>query len=108
MRLHGHEAVPALLVSKIECLGKLLSRHATGAPKAHLAATHEGIQRFKGFFKRSSKIPTVNLVQVDVVHLEPAQRILARLNNLLTTQPATVMARPHLAPGFGGHNDVIA
>ena len=104
MRLHGHKAVPALLVSKIECLEKLLSRHATGAQIAHLAATHEGIQRFK----RSSVIPTVNLVQVDVVHLDPAQRILARLNNMLTTQPATVMATPHLAPGFGGHNDVIA
>ena len=105
MRLHGHEAVPALLVRKIECLGKLLSRDATGAPIAHLAATHEGIQRFKGFFKRSSKIPTVNLVQVDVVGAEALQRVVDGPHDVFFVDAHIVRVWSDLAATFRRQND---
>ena len=106
--LHGHETVPALFLGFIEGLGKLPSRHATRAQIAHLATAHEAIQRLQGFFNRSGKIPAVDLIQVDIIHLETTQGMLARRNNMLPAQPATVWPGPHLAPYFGGNDNVIA
>ena len=108
MVLHGHEAMPPFFLGQRERLGKLPGRHAARAYIAHLAAAHEGIKGFQGFFNRSGEIPAVDLIQVDVIHFESTQRIFTRLNNVLAAQPTTVWPGGHLAPYFGGNDDVIA
>ena len=108
MVLHGHEAVPAVLARHVQRLGKLPRRHAAGAQIAHLAGAHQRVQRIERFFERGGRVPAVNLVQVDVVHVEPPQRIFARLDDVLAAQAAAVGSRPHGAVHLGGDHDVVA
>ena len=108
MVLHGHETVPAVLARHVQRLGKLPRRHAAGAQVAHLAGTHQGVECVEGFFNRGGRVPAVNLVQVDVIHVEPPQRVFARLDDVLAAQAAAVGSRRHGAVDLGGHHDVVA
>ena len=106
--LHGHEAVPAVLPRQVKGLGKLPRRHAAGAEVAHLAGAHQRVEGVQGFLHRRGGVPAVNLVQVDVVHLEPPQGVFARLDDVLAAQPAAVGSGTHGAVDLRRHHDVVA
>ena len=108
MVLHGDEAVPAVLLGRGQRLRELPGGHAAGAQVAHLAVAHQGVERVQGFFDRRGEVPAVNLVQIDVVHLEPPQRMLARLDDVFAAEAAAVRAVGHRHVDFGSDHDVVA
>jgi hypothetical protein len=54
-------------------LGELPTEHAAGADVAGLPGAHHVVQCLHRLLNRRSRIPAVDLVQVDVVHAETAQ-----------------------------------
>ena len=105
--LHGDKALPAVFLGQVQGLGKLPGGHAAGPQVTHLAALNQRIKRLQGFLNRRVKVPAVDLVQVDVVHVEPSQGILARLDNVSAAQATAVFSGPHLAPHLGRHHDIV-
>src|SRR5215470_2874362 len=49
----------------------------------------------------------MNLVEIDIIHLEAAQRILTRLNDMLAAEAATVGSGTHGAVHFCRHHNII-
>ena len=108
MVLHRDEAVPVVLFGGVEGLGKLPGRHAAGAEVAHLARAHEGIEGFQGLLDWRRVVPAMDLVEVDVLHLQPAQGIVTGLEDVFTTEAAAVRPGPHRAVDLGRHDDIVA
>jgi hypothetical protein len=50
----------------------------------------------------------VNLVQINVVHLEAAQRIFTPLDDVFTAQASSVRSRAHCPVHFGSEDDVVS
>ena len=106
--LHGDKPMPAILFGRIERLGELPGGHAAGSEVAHLAGADEAIQRFERFFNRRGKVPAVNLIQVDIVHFEAAQGILAGFDDMLTAQSPSVRTIAHGSVDLGRQDNIVA
>ncbi|HWM66444.1 MAG TPA: hypothetical protein VNO35_07650 [Steroidobacteraceae bacterium] len=76
---------------------------------ADFPRTHEVLQRRHRFVDRRVDIPVVQPVQVDVVGLQAAQRVLARLDHRLTAGAAPVrIARIEIATEFSRDHQAVA
>jgi len=84
--LHGDEARPAIKIGRILRFGKLPGKHAGGANVTCLTGPHDVMKRFHGFLNRRRVIPAMNLVQINVVCAQAAQRIFNGGHNVLARQ----------------------
>jgi hypothetical protein len=71
--------MPSALAGEVERLAELPSGHAAGAEIAHFARANQRVECLERFLDRSSEVPSMDLVEVDEVGLEPAQRGVASL-----------------------------
>jgi hypothetical protein len=62
---------------------------------AGLAGFHDSVERFQRFVDRRRRIETVQLVKIDIIRLQPFQRRIDRIED--------VLARHALVPGLGSH-----
>ena len=69
--LHRHERRPAAHPLRVEHARELPGEHARGADVARLARLDDVVQRLERFLDRRVRIEPVNLIEVDVVGLEP-------------------------------------
>src|SRR6476660_5676285 len=76
------------------------------ADGAHLPLLHQLRVSLQRFIQRSVRIVTMRLIKIDVVRLQPSQRIFRRAQNVSLGK--TFPVRSHLQPNFGGDDDLIA
>ena len=50
----------------------------------------------------------MDLIQIDEIHAQPPQRVLAAFNDVLAAEPFLVGTLAHHAAYFGGDDDFIA
>ena len=106
--LHGHEARPAVLLGDLLGLGELPRVHRRRADVAGLAGAHDVIERLHRLFDRRLRIPAMDLIQIDVVDAQAAQRRVDAIEDVLARQAALVRAAAHCAVDLGRDHDLVA
>ncbi len=66
------------------------------------------MQRFERFLDRRVVVPTVDLVEIDVIHAEAAQARVDLGEDRFARQPGAVRAGAHPAINLGGDDDLVA
>ena len=69
------EPGPAVRSASVLRLGELPGPHRRRPDVARLAGLDDVVQRLHGLLDRDVRVAAVDLVQVDVVHAEPAQAV---------------------------------
>src|SRR5215469_1807649 len=105
--LHRHESGPAVPVRGVLRLGELPRVHAAGPDVPSLARLHHVVQCMHGLLNRSVVVPPVNLVQVDVIHVQAAQRRVDSRHDVLARQAAVVLARSHWHEDLCRHDELV-
>ena len=108
MVLHRDEPCPTVDPLQVERLGELPGVHGRGAEIAHLASLHHVVEGFERLLPRGRVVVAVDLVQVDVVRAEPAQRMVDLGHDRLAGQAAAVGSWSHRVAQFGGDDDGVA
>ena len=108
MVLHRDERRPAVPLRDVLGLGELPRVHRRGADVAGLAGAYDVVQRLHRLLDRHRRVPPVDLVEVDVVRLEPAEAGVDLLQDRLAGQTGAVGPGPHPAVDLGGEDDVLA
>ncbi len=106
--LHGHERGPAVPVRRVLRLGELPGVHAARPDVAGLARLDHVVQCLHGLLDRGPRVPPVDLVEVHVVHVQAAQRVVDPGQDVLAGQAAVVLGVGHRAEHLGGNHDVLA
>jgi hypothetical protein len=94
-RLHGIDAHQILHFAAAERARHAMRHPVRDADIARLAGFHDGVERFQRLVDRRGGIETVQLIEVDIVRLQPLQRGVDRIED--------VLSRHALVPGFGTH-----
>ena len=90
-------------------LRHLPGRRIGEADVADLAGVHQVVERAHGLVDGREPIPGVHPIEIDVVGLQPAERLLARGDDVLSTGPAGVrIARIQIPEELGGDDDAVA
>ncbi len=108
MRLHRHETGPVLQVGDVLCLRELPYEHAARADVARLAHADHVVEGLHRLLDRRSRIPAMDLVEVDVVHVEPRQGRVDGRQDVLAGESSTVLARSHRHEDLGRHHHLVA
>jgi len=66
------------------------------------------VQGLHGLLDRGVRIEAVNLIEVDVVDVQPPQGCIDLFHDCLAGQPGPARSVMHLAEELGGENDVLA
>jgi hypothetical protein len=102
--LHGDEAGPAVEIGRILGFGELPGVHAAGPDVERLARLDHVVQRFHRLFDGHAVVPAVNLVEIDVIGAQAAQRVVDGFHDVLARQAAAVGAAPDGEVDFGGQD----
>ena len=70
--------------------------------------THEDVERFQRLLDRRERVEAVDLVEVDVIELQPLQARLRLVEDVVARCAALVRPVAHGAEDLGGHHDLIA
>src|SRR5581483_5789822 len=81
--LHRYEAMPSVLARCIERLTELPRRHAARAEVADLARAYQRIERLERLLYRCPPVPSMDLVEVDEIGAQAAQRGVAGFKDVL-------------------------
>jgi len=74
----------------------------------HLASAHDIVQGFQGFLDRGGRIESVNLVEIDVIHLQPVKAGVNRVSDVLAGESTLVGVVTHHAEDLGGNDQALA
>ena len=102
------EAGPAVLLGDAEGAGELPGVHRRGADIAGLAGLHDIVQRFERLLDRRLVVETVDLIEVDIVHAEPAQAVVDLGEDRLARQAGAIGAGTHPAVDLGRDHHLVA
>ena len=97
-----------MLLGDAERAGELPGMHRRGADVAGLAGLDDVVQRFERLLDRRVVVQAVDLVEIDVVHAEPAQAVVDLGHDRLARQAGAVRAGAHPAIDLGGDDDLVA
>jgi hypothetical protein len=106
--LHRYESGPPAERGGMLKLGELPGVHRRRSEIARLAGAHDVVQSLHRLLNRGVRVEAVNLIEVDVVGVEPEQRGVNLLQDGLTGQALPAGAVVHPAPHVGGQDDVLA
>src|SRR5205823_6639221 len=106
--LHADKPGPAVALGHCERLAELPSIHRRGADIARLARLHDVVQCLERFLDRRLVIPAMNLVEVDVIHAEPAQAGVDLAHDCFARQAAAVRTGAHPAIYLGRNDHLVA
>ncbi len=108
-RLLGHEAVEAEFFGRPQRFHHLPGGKGAGAEIAHFARAHQVIQRAQRLVDGDIGLGAVNLVEVDIVGLQAAQRGVALLDDVTAVIPGgEQVVIVHAPVNFGGQHDPVA
>ena len=107
--LHRDEPRPAVPLRDMQRLRELIRVHARRADVARLAALHDVVQRFDRLLDRRVVVPAMDLIQIDVVGAEAAQRVVDRFHDVFARQAAVVrLVVPDREEDLRGDDDLVA
>src|SRR5205814_424833 len=106
--LHGHERGPLVQPRDVARLGELPGVHAGRADVAGFSGAYDVLQRTHRLLDGGVVVPAVDLVQVDVVGTEPAQRVVDGTEDVLARQALVVRAVPGRPVHLGRQHVVVA
>ena len=106
--LVGDERLVVVDAGDAERLGHLPARVVRAADVADLAVPHERVERAQRLLERRLAVPLVDLVEVDPVRAEPAQAVLAGLDDVGARQAGVVGTVAHREAHLGGERDAVA
>ena len=81
--LHRDELGQAHLLRRRQIFGELPGMHGGGADIPGLARLHHVMQRLDGFLDGGGMVEAVDLVEIDILHAQPAQGIVDRMHDVL-------------------------
>src|SRR4029077_11068849 len=90
-----------------ERLGELPRRHRTRAEVTNLANAHQRVERLQRLLDRGREIPSMDLIEVYEIRLEPAERRVAGFENILAAEPAAILSRRHRPENFGRDHQIV-
>ena len=97
MVLHRYEARPTVLFCYVQGLLELPGIHRGSSYVTGLSGFHHIVQSFHRFLNRCIVVPTVDDVEVHIIHIQTLQAVVDFAQNGLAGQPGTVRALVHLA-----------
>src|SRR5436190_3466429 len=106
--LHRDEWRPAVALGDSLGLRELPRVHAARADVARLPGLHDVVQRLHRLLDRRKRIPAVDLVEVDGVHLQPPERRVDRVEDVLAGEAASVRAGRHREVDLRGDDGLFA
>ena len=107
VHLRGHVSLESQALLHHERGGRLPG-HEVGQPDvADLSLTHEVVQRPQGLLERGVAVPSVHLVQVDVVGLEATQTAFHLAQDVHAGGAAPIEVAAHGQPDLRGQHDVL-
>ena len=106
--LHADETRPAIGVGHMLGGGELPCPHRRGTEVANFASTDDIVQRLHRLGDRCAMVPSVDLVQVDVIGTESPQAVIDRRHDGHPRQPLPIGAGPHTSTHFCGNHHLIA
>ncbi len=89
-------------------LGDFPGGQIAQADVANLAGAHAVIESVEGFFERRERVAAVNLVQVDVILLQPFQAGIHAFHDVRAREADLVVARTHAEQHLGGEHIGVA
>src|ERR1700737_4186286 len=102
VHLRGHESLQPQAALQPERGGRL-PRHKIGETDvADLSLAHEIIERAESLLQRSIAVPSVHLVYIDIVGLQPREAALHLAKDVHTRRAAAVEVLTHGKPDLGG------
>ena len=107
LRLHRHERRPAVGPRDAQHLHELPGVHRAGADVAGLAGAHDVVQRLQRLLDRRLIVEPVDLVEVDIVDAQPAQRPVDAVQDVLARQAAVVGIAAHRPVDLGGDHHLV-
>ena len=107
MDLLCHRTHAVALIGKAERLHEVPAGKIRHAHIAHLAAALQLIERLERLLERCLPIPFVQLVQVDIIGLEPRERCFAGAHQVMAGGTAIVGPLPHRKARLGGDQHVV-
>src|ERR671910_705928 len=107
-RLLGDEPLQALVAGRPLCLDDLAGRESRGSDVADLALVDQVGERRERLFDVGSRLGAVDLVEVDPVGVEPAQRVLDRAHDPAAGVAAPVGILAHGVVELRGEDYVVA
>ncbi len=106
--LHGHEAGPAVGIGNGQHLRELPREHRRRPDVERLALAHDVVERLKRFLHRRMRVEAMNLVEIDVVGLQPAQAFVDGVLDMLARKAALVGIVAHGVEDFRGDDEPVA
>ena len=104
--LHRLEAGKALAVGYAQRLGDAPGLPVGNADIAHLAAGDEVVERPQRLVDRRHRVGAVQLVEIDMIGLQPLQAAIDRVHDVAARGAALVGALAHGAMDLGGDHDI--
>ena len=88
--------------------GGRLPGHQVGKPDiANLSLSHQVVERTQRLLEGGVAVPSVHLVQIDVIGLEPTKAALDLPQDVHAGRAAPVEVLTHRQPDFGGQHDLL-
>ena len=66
------------------------------------------MQRFERLLDRRVVVETMDLIEIDIIHAEPAQAVVDLGEDRLARQPGAIGAGTHPTVDLGGYDDLVA
>ena len=106
--LQRFEARQAQPLGDAQRLDDLPGRPVGDADVAHVALAHQLVERAHGLLDRRGRVEAVDLVQVDVLELQPLQAGLDAVEDVAARRAARVRPRAGVAEDLGGDDHAVA
>ncbi len=90
-----------------ESRGRLPGEVIAQPDVAHLPLPDQIVQAAQRLLERRIAVPSVYLVQVDVIGLQPLQARLRAAHDVHARRPAAVEVLAHREPDLGGQDDLL-
>jgi hypothetical protein len=104
----GLEARQTVTLGDAQRLDDLPSGPVRDTDVAHVTVAHQLIERTHRLLDGRGGIEAMNLVQIDMLELQPPEARLHALENVVASGPAGVRALAHLAEHLGRDHHVVA
>ena len=97
-----------MLVGNVQHLGELPGVHRRGADRQRFAGANDVVQCCHDFLRRHGRVEAVNLIQIDIIELQPLQTGIDRMADVFARQSAIVGGVSHRLANLGGDDDLFA
>ena len=108
MILHRGETRPAVRLGGVKHLRELPREHRGSAEVTCFAGAHDRVQRFERFLDRRLRVEAMDLIEIDVIDIEPAQAVIDRVHDMLARKSALIRIVSEWIKNFRGDHEFVA